>query len=468
MALPSNVNYGTVVGQFLLAYADSNDAGPEPDGRPAKGSIYFRPSPIKLLNSSASPNPVTVLPAVVECLLDSEGYLLGYPGDRGVRLVATDDPDMNPTGWTWTVDFRLTDQDDVPVSLPSFSISLPSDTTVDLTTLSPVPDSSGTFYLVGPTGATGPANTLTVGTVTASASGGDAEATITGTAPNQTLNLVIPRGIQGIQGEQGIQGVQGETGPQGPQGDQGIQGEQGVQGETGPEGLQGETGPQGEQGIQGIQGIQGDTGPQGETGAQGPQGDQGIQGIQGVQGEVGPQGEQGVQGETGPQGLQGETGPQGATGAGYQGVTSGTSASVGTGSKTFTVNKVDALAVGNRVRIADSASPTNFVEGIITGISSLDVTINSDHTGGSGVIANWNIGITGARGDQGPAGSIESLTANAPVTYTAGIIGFDWTSTILDDLGNVTFTSKTDGDLIKWNNSSSQWENSNVIDGGGA
>jgi hypothetical protein len=77
MALPSNVNHGTVVGQFLLAYADSVDAGDQPDGIPAKGSIYFRPSPIKLLNGSSSPNPVTILPAVVECQLDSEGYLLG-------------------------------------------------------------------------------------------------------------------------------------------------------------------------------------------------------------------------------------------------------------------------------------------------------------------------------------------------------------------------------------------------------
>ena len=122
MALPSNVNYGTVVGQFLLAYADSNDVDLYPDGIPAKGYIYFRPSPIKLLDAQASPNPVTILPAVVECALDADGYLLGGDGTKGVRLVATDDADMNPVNWTWTVEFRLTDQDDVPVSLPSFSI----------------------------------------------------------------------------------------------------------------------------------------------------------------------------------------------------------------------------------------------------------------------------------------------------------------------------------------------------------
>ena len=64
----------------------------------------------------------------------------------------------------------------------------------------------------GDTGATGPANTLAIGTVTTGAAGSSAAATITGTSPNQTLNLTIPRGIQGPQGPQG------ETGPQGPAG----------------------------------------------------------------------------------------------------------------------------------------------------------------------------------------------------------------------------------------------------------
>lgn len=51
----------------------------------------------------------------------------------------------------------------------------------------------------GDTGNTGPANTLTIGTVAT----GAASATITGTAPSQVLNLVVPQGIQGIQGNAG-------------------------------------------------------------------------------------------------------------------------------------------------------------------------------------------------------------------------------------------------------------------------
>ena len=153
MTLPSNVNYGTVTGRFLLAYADGVDADQNPDGVPAKGSVLFTPSPAYVKNLTALPAPVTILPATVECLLDSEGYLLGSDGSRGVRLVATDDPDNNPLEWTWRVDFRLTDQDDVPTrGISRFSFELPSDTSVDLAALAPVPSADGTFYLVGPRG----------------------------------------------------------------------------------------------------------------------------------------------------------------------------------------------------------------------------------------------------------------------------------------------------------------------------
>jgi len=61
----------------------------------------------------------------------------------------------------------------------------------------------------GVPGATGPANSLAV----TATSGTAAAATITGTAPNQTLNLVLPTGQQGPQGIQGPAGQTGATGP---------------------------------------------------------------------------------------------------------------------------------------------------------------------------------------------------------------------------------------------------------------
>lgn len=56
-------------------------------------------------------------------------------------------------------------------------------------------------------GTAGPSNTLTIGTVTTGAAGSSAAATVTGTSPNQTLNLTVPQGIQGIQGNVGPAGT---------------------------------------------------------------------------------------------------------------------------------------------------------------------------------------------------------------------------------------------------------------------
>ena len=70
----------------------------------------------------------------------------------------------------------------------------------------------------GPTGSQGnpgPSNVLKIGTVT---SGETASATISGSSPNQTLNLVLPKGDKGNKGDTGPQGEQGPKGDTGPAG----------------------------------------------------------------------------------------------------------------------------------------------------------------------------------------------------------------------------------------------------------
>ena len=420
MALPSNVNYGTVVGQFLLAYADGSDVGPNPDGVPAKGFIYFRPSPIKLLDASASPNPVTILPAVVECALDEDGYLLGSDDTRGVRLVATNDTDLNPTNWTWLVEFRLTDQDDTPVSIPSFSIALPSGTTVDLTTVSPVPDANGTYYLVGPAG---PANTLSIGTVTTVTPGNPATATITGTSPTQTLNLGIPAGTAAT--------IAVGTVTTGSAGSSATVTNAG----TSNAAVFNFSIPQGVQGVQGVQGIQGETGPIGPTGATGINWEGTWSNtVDYVNNDAvfynnsswfasgnPPVGE--IPSLTStywfPLALQGATGPQGAAAT---------------------------IAVGT----------------VTTGAAGSSATITNSGTSGAAVFD-----FTIPRGD---AGDLGNLSATAPVTYTSSTstIGFNWSGTVLDDLGNVSVASPNNGDMVKYNSATSNWEKSNIIDGGTA
>ena len=64
----------------------------------------------------------------------------------------------------------------------------------------------------GDLGPIGIANNLSIGTVSTGNPGAAASAAITGTAPNQGLNLLLPQGVQGPKGDSGT------TGPQGPGG----------------------------------------------------------------------------------------------------------------------------------------------------------------------------------------------------------------------------------------------------------
>ena len=215
MALPLNVSYGTVIGQYIASVADGSDPDKDPDSVPLSGTVSFIASTPYVLDTTASPNPVTIAKTEIKCPLDSEGYLCSpYASttsalSRGVMLVATDDPDVNPVGWNWTVIYNLRTPDGTKVSLPTHSIEVPTGATVDLTSAMPVPTSGGTFYTRGDKGDTGPANTLTIDTVTTGAPGSQAAAVIAGTAPNQMLSLTIPKGDTGATGATGPKGDPG-------------------------------------------------------------------------------------------------------------------------------------------------------------------------------------------------------------------------------------------------------------------
>jgi hypothetical protein len=192
--IPSNLSYGTVTGRFIVAYQDSSDSGQEPDIIPASGSIFFTASPSLIKDITASPAPVSILPAVVEATLDSDGYLCGFGTTRGIVLVATDDPDGNPVDWTWRADFRLTDSTQTPLTVAPFSFELPGGTTVDLAVASPVPSANGEYYIVGPQG---PSGTIAVGTVTTGTPTSPATVTNVGTSNNAIFNFSIPKGDTG-------------------------------------------------------------------------------------------------------------------------------------------------------------------------------------------------------------------------------------------------------------------------------
>jgi hypothetical protein len=131
----------------------------------------------------------------------------------------------------------------------------------------------GNTGLTGPAGASGPAgpaNNITIGTIT---NGTSASATLTGSAPNQVLNLVLPQGLTGPQGSPGTNGMPGVQGPAGATNNlimgsvmSGSSASATITGTAPNQTLnlvlpQGPAGPQGNTGLQGPAGAPGATGP---------------------------------------------------------------------------------------------------------------------------------------------------------------------------------------------------------------
>lgn len=139
MALPSNVGFGKVTGAFLRATGDGSDADSDPDGVPLAGlTVKFSASVMRVKDTSADP-PVTIIVDTVTCTTDDSGVLIDPMGNAGVWLVASTDPDLDPTGWTWTATISAS-------TIPSFSTTFSLDVgqTLDLASLIPVPSNPGT------------------------------------------------------------------------------------------------------------------------------------------------------------------------------------------------------------------------------------------------------------------------------------------------------------------------------------
>lgn len=149
MDLPVNVSTGEVVGRYIADVIDGADTNLDPDARPVRGRIVFTASVPYLPNPTAAPAPVTIMRVPIIGVLDADGYLCTpYPGTlepqyRGVRLIATDDPDLSVEGWTWDVTYMFDPIDGYKIAIPAHGFTLPSGTTVDLTKVAKVPSSPG-------------------------------------------------------------------------------------------------------------------------------------------------------------------------------------------------------------------------------------------------------------------------------------------------------------------------------------
>lgn len=145
MALPGNVAYTKITGRFLKAVTDTlADPDNNPDAAPFVGlTITFTPSisPPRVKNTSATP-PVTMVIDTISATTDSEGDIVSPSGTKGIWLVSSDDPDLNPYGWTYRVvisgaGFPTLDFSFVAVSGGEF----------DIATMTPAPSNPGAALL---------------------------------------------------------------------------------------------------------------------------------------------------------------------------------------------------------------------------------------------------------------------------------------------------------------------------------
>jgi hypothetical protein len=137
-SLPSDVGYGRVHGTFLEVVADGTDLDDLPDAKAPQGSVTFTPSIKYAVHDGQN---ITVLLKPITASVDK------VTGFFATKLLATNDPQLNPTNFTYAVKFNIID-----LAIPGFSISVAEGTDVDITELIPVAINNGTLTLRGPAG----------------------------------------------------------------------------------------------------------------------------------------------------------------------------------------------------------------------------------------------------------------------------------------------------------------------------
>ena len=219
------LQYGTVVGRFLVELGDSDDPNLTPDVHPVRGYLTFTPATSYANVKTALPDPATIFPQTIYGVLDADGYVCSVqvdskgnprrtaggdliPSFRGIRMQASSDPNIIPSNWTWNVRFNLY-FNNTNINYDSFNFTLDPLQVADLSYIKPTNQVPGTITITGPigpkgeTGAkgdTGPANELSIGEVTTRPTGSAPTASITGDVPNQVINLGLPQGPVGPSG----------------------------------------------------------------------------------------------------------------------------------------------------------------------------------------------------------------------------------------------------------------------------
>lgn len=168
------------------------------------------------------------------------GSIKGPKGDQGIQGVKGATGATGPAGQGIEISGSVATYADLPTGLGTADAGHAYEVTADgklyvwSGTQFPA-DGQGSDFR-GPQGDTGPANSLSIGTVE---NGVTPDATITGTPPSQTLNLTLERGPAGATGGTGDKGDKGSQGVQGVPGDPGVRGSKWFTGSGAPSGISG-------------------------------------------------------------------------------------------------------------------------------------------------------------------------------------------------------------------------------------
>ncbi|MYW28316.1 glycerophosphodiester phosphodiesterase [Streptomyces sp. SID2119] len=129
MALPAGLATVTLTGRYI-----------RPDGTPLKGTVTIATPALLTL-----PNADTISAGSATATLDAEGMF-------SLKLISTDQPDMQPSQWAYTITEKFQD-----IATRTYSIQLPSTfTTVSIADIAPADPSQGQYVIVpGPPGPKG-------------------------------------------------------------------------------------------------------------------------------------------------------------------------------------------------------------------------------------------------------------------------------------------------------------------------
>lgn len=113
---------------------------------------------------------------------------------------------------------------------------------------------------------------------------------------------------------------------------------------------------------------------------------------------------------------------------------SSTSLTIGTGSKSLTIETGKQFTIGQTVVVAYTSNPANYMVGQITAFTSGTgaMTVNVTSTGGSGTLATWSVAITAIAPVLSVNGSAGAITGLATVTGTETLTNKTMTSPVIN------------------------------------